>query len=178
MKRRNFVRGLASLSVAPAMPVPAMGAVAGAGTATAEHMYFVSWYVARINDTCSQDMLMSELNLSRDVAREVFGKLVHTNTVSPPNALGISRTIDPLTHHVAAVGHSAAQSAPAKMAQATDTPKRISLKIEEPALPNTPEETPEPVQDVESIPADLDPCEDDGPKDAQALPVETLNPPS
>lgn len=96
MDRRQFTRGLVSLGAVPALPVKALGATATA-SATAEKMYFVSWYTARLNKTCSPGMLVSELNMAPDVAREVFGKLVRDKTVSLPNAFGISRTLDPLT---------------------------------------------------------------------------------
>ena len=99
MNRRDFTRGLASLGLAPALPFRALGAgatgVAVVGT-MAERMYFVSWYTARLNKTCSPDMLVSDLKLNPEVAKEVFEKLVRTKIVSAPNAFGISRTVDPL----------------------------------------------------------------------------------
>ncbi len=92
--------GLATFGLAPMVPLPNLG-TASAGTAvaaaTAEKMYFMGWYTARLNKTCSPDVLMRELNLNPDVANEIFSKLLKTKTVSPPNVLGVSRTLDPLT---------------------------------------------------------------------------------
>ena len=48
--------------------------------------------------------MVSELNISKDVAKEIFGKLVETHTVSPPDLFGISRTIDPLTDNYLRAG--------------------------------------------------------------------------
>ncbi len=72
-------------------------------------MYFMGWYTARLNKTCSPDMLVSELNVNPDVAREIFSKLVSSKTISAPNALGVSRTIDPLADSLARVSGRAAK---------------------------------------------------------------------
>lgn len=99
MNRREFTRGLATLGLAPVLATPSFGS-ASAGTAvaaaTAEKMYFMGWYTARLRETCSPEMLVRELNVKADVANQIFNKLVETQTVSAPNALGVSRTIDPL----------------------------------------------------------------------------------
>ncbi|WP_439141162.1 hypothetical protein [Planktotalea sp.] len=99
MNRRDFTRGLASFGLTPALPLPAFGA-GSASTATAaasaEHMYFMGWYTARLNKTCSPETLIRELKLKPDVAHEIFAKLVKSKTVSAPNMLGVSRTMDPL----------------------------------------------------------------------------------
>lgn len=96
MNRREFTRGLAALGLTPALPVPAIGSPAAVATATADKMYFVGWYTAKLNKTCSPEVLVSELNVNSDVAHQIFNKLVKTNTITPPNALGISQTVDPL----------------------------------------------------------------------------------
>lgn len=99
MNRREFTRGLATFGLAPALPLPSLGAASSgsvAVAATAEKMYFMGWYTARLNKTCSPDFLIRELNVRPDVANDIFAKLVETNTVSAPNALGVSRTVDPL----------------------------------------------------------------------------------
>ncbi len=112
MNRRSFTRGLASLGLSPALPVAAMGggsSAAVAATVSAEKMYFMGWYTPRLNKTCSPDMLVSELNVNPDVAREIFSKLVSSKTISAPNALGVSRTIDPLADSLARVSGRAAK---------------------------------------------------------------------
>lgn len=112
MNRREFTRGLAALGLTPALPVPAIGAGStgtAIATATADKMYFVGWYTARLNKSCSPQVLMSELNVNPDVAREIFGKLVKNNTVSAPNALGISKTVDPLSDSYRQVARKAAK---------------------------------------------------------------------
>lgn len=96
MNRRDFTRGLLSLGALPALPVPAMAVPARATAASAGHMYFMGWYTARMNKTCSPEMLVSELKVSPDVAKDIFGRLVKNKAVSAPNALGVSQTIDPL----------------------------------------------------------------------------------
>ena len=100
MNRREFTRGLATLGLTPALPLGALGTGstgAAVATATADKLYFVGWYTARLNKTCSPDMLVSELNVGKDVASEIFGKLIQSNTVSAPDAFGVSRTISPLS---------------------------------------------------------------------------------
>lgn len=100
MNRRDFTRGLATFGLAPLLPVPRLSAgTAGAvgAVATAEKMYFMGWYTARLNKTCSLDLLKRELNVDTDVAGEVFQMLVKNNTISAPDALGVSKTIDPLS---------------------------------------------------------------------------------
>ena len=120
MNRREFTRGLATLGLAPALPMQAMGAGGAAvASATAERLYFVSWYTARLNKTCSPQTLISELNMSPDVAREIFDRLVQTQTVSAPNAFGISRTISPLSENLAKITGSAAQEVATKPARPT-----------------------------------------------------------
>lgn len=99
MNRRDFTRGLASFGLTPALPLPAFGAGSAstaAAAASAEHMYFMGWYTARLNKTCSPETLIRELKLKPDVAHEIFAKLVKSKTVSAPNMLGVSRTMDPL----------------------------------------------------------------------------------
>ena len=96
MNRRDFTRGLAALSLAPALPLPAIGKTATVATASADKLYFVGWYTAKLNKTCSPAVLASELNVDPSIAREIFTKLVKNNTVSAPNALGVSQTINPL----------------------------------------------------------------------------------
>jgi hypothetical protein len=109
MNRRQFTRGLATFGLAPVLPIPSFGSTS-AGTAvaaaTAEKMYFMGWYTARMRATCSPEMLVKELNVKADVANQIFNKLVETQTVSPPNALGISRTIDPLAKSYKRVARS------------------------------------------------------------------------
>lgn len=51
-------------------------------------MYFMGWYTARLHKTCSPEMLVSKLNVDLDVAKQIFGKLVNSETISAPNALG------------------------------------------------------------------------------------------
>jgi hypothetical protein len=98
MNRRDFTRGLASFGLIPAVPLPSLAASATktVAAASAEHMYFMGWYTARLNKTCSPDMLVRELNVQADVASEIFNKLVKSRTISAPDALGTSRTLDPL----------------------------------------------------------------------------------
>lgn len=75
MNRRGFTRGLASLGLTPALPLPAFGAGSAstaAAAASAEHMYFMGWYTARLNKTCSPETLIRELKLKPDVAHEIF----------------------------------------------------------------------------------------------------------
>lgn len=69
-------------------------------------MYFMGWYTARMNETCSTDLLVSELNVRPDVAREIFGKLVREKAVHPPNALGISQTVDPFSNSIGRISQS------------------------------------------------------------------------
>lgn len=102
MNRRDFTRGLATFGLAPVVPIPSLGAstaTVATVSATAEHMYFMGWYTARMNKACSPDILIRELNLNADVANDIFARLVKNQTVSAPNALGISRTIDPLAEN-------------------------------------------------------------------------------
>ena len=63
-------------------------------------MYFVGWYTAKLNKTCSPEGLAAKLKVDPQVAREIFGKLVQNGTVSAPDALGISRTLDPLPRRI------------------------------------------------------------------------------
>lgn len=122
-----------SLGLAPALPLPALSAgaasTAGATSATASHMYFMGWYTARMNETCSPEMLVSKLKVKPDVAHEIFGKLVSSNTVSAPNALGISQTIDPLPQRFKVMS---ARAVKPDLIEATDTaPKKPALKAEQ-----------------------------------------------
>ncbi|MGH1576184.1 hypothetical protein [Planktotalea sp.] len=124
MNRRQFTRGLASLGLVPAIPTQAIGAGSVgsiSAAASAEKMYFVGWYTARLNKTCSAELLASELNVNADVANEIFAKLVKTKTVSAPNAIGISRTVDPLADRFARVTGRAAK-------QMMQEPSKTSLR--------------------------------------------------
>jgi len=60
------MRGLATFDLTPVLPVPSIGVASRgyvAAVATAKKMYFMSWYTARLNKTCSPDFLTKELNL-------------------------------------------------------------------------------------------------------------------
>ena len=99
MNRRDFTRGLVSLGLTPAVPIPAIGAGSTAtatAAASADKLYFVGWYTAKLNKTCSPEVLASQLKIDGGIAKEIFGKLVKNGTVSTPDAFGVSQTIDPL----------------------------------------------------------------------------------
>ena len=115
MNRREFTRGLASLGIAPALPLPALGAAPSAGVASAavsaaaEKMYFWGWFSARVHDRCSPEMLQNMLKVSPEVAAEVNNRLIRNGAITAPNALGVSKAVDPLydmynTLRVKAVG--------------------------------------------------------------------------
>ena len=103
MNRRDFTRGLLSLGLTPSVPAKAIGAGAAAttGTGAAQHMYFLSYYTARQSATTSARALARELNMDAQTARDVFARLVRDNTVSPPDAFGVSTTLNPLRAPVA-----------------------------------------------------------------------------
>jgi len=99
MNRREFTRGLASVGLAPI--VPTVPVVATSAKATADHMYFVSWYTARLSKTCSAGQLVRDFDVDPSVAKEILARLVRDNTVSAPDAFGISRTLNPFKNPVA-----------------------------------------------------------------------------
>ena len=99
MNRREFTRGLASLGIAPALPLPALGAAPSAGVASAavsaaaEKMYFWGWFSARVHDRCSPEMLQNMLKVSPEVAAEVNNRLIRNGAITAPNALGVSKAV-------------------------------------------------------------------------------------
>lgn len=128
MNRRDFTRGLASLGLLPAMPLPAAGAATTASTAATamvDKMYFVGWYTARLNKTCSSDVLMSELRVDGETARAIFRKLVKNGTVGAPDALGVSQTVDPLRRTTRRLSRAATQTARASGKDPLRKTKRI-----------------------------------------------------
>ena len=124
MNRRDFTRGLASLGLVPALPLPAVRATpaaAASATALADKMYFVGWYTARMRKSCSADILVSELKVDGPTARKIFDKLVSNGTVTAPDGLGISRTVDPLRNTTRGLA-KAARPRPASKAPKLKTP--------------------------------------------------------
>jgi hypothetical protein len=135
MNRREFTTKMMSAAMAPAMPVRAIGTGAGAGAASvataaasADHMYFVSWYIARLQQTCSARSLAAELDLSADVARDVFDRLIASNTVSAPNAAGVSQTRDPLANSLRHLAHGAVPGGGVPPAGGADAPARGHMR--------------------------------------------------
>lgn len=113
MNRREFTRGLASLGLTPALPLPAIGAgstATAAATTLVDKMYFVGWYTARMNKTCSPDILISELKVDGQTARAIFKKLIKNGTVTAPDALGVSQTVKPLRHMARKLTRTAVQT--------------------------------------------------------------------
>lgn len=104
MNRRDFTRGALALTLLPKLPVPAVAAgstgAAASAAATANHMYFMGWYTARTSKAVSPQVLIEQLKVTPDVAQELFGRLVANRTVTPPDALGMSRALDPLPRRV------------------------------------------------------------------------------
>jgi hypothetical protein len=104
MNRRDFTRGAFALTLLPKLPVPAVAAgstgAATSAAATANHMYFMGWYTARTSKAVSPQVLVEQLKVTPDVAQELFGRLVANRTVTPPDALGVSRALDPLPRRI------------------------------------------------------------------------------
>ena len=148
MNRRQFTRGLVSLGMTPALPLPAdsagsTGAVTAA--ATADKMYFVGWYTARLNKTCSPEVLVSELRVDRKVAREICDRLVKSGTISPPNALGVSRTMDPLVDTMRRANRNTAKRL---IKQKLETAKRKHLTKSDPVDIDDHDDTEEPTTEL------------------------------
>lgn len=141
MNRRDFTRGLLALGAAPALPMQAALAAPGvaAPAATASHMYFMGWYTARMNNTCSPEMLVSKLNVDPRVAQEIFGKLIRNNTVSAPNALGISTTVDPLPRAMRSATARVRERAARRLTEHTKEHLRDMLDDADPADVQAPE---------------------------------------
>ena len=141
MKRRSFTRGLMSLGLTPSLPIPAFGKSAVAAKASADHMYFMGWYTARLNKTCSPETLASELNLDTQTAREICERLIKSGTVSSPNAMGVSRALDPIISIEKRLKHDAAKKVIREKAD-TFFKEKLTLQND-----NSVEE----IQDVESV---------------------------
>lgn len=160
MNRREFTRGLASLGLTPALPLPAMGAGATATAAAStivDKLYFVGWYTARMNKTCSPEVLVSELKVDGDTARKIFSKLVKNGTVSAPDAFGVSRTIDPLRSNYRRLARNTAKRAVAQTSKPTgqDALKTAKQAIRE-NEPDIVEESRDAVEDQQDTDGEIE----------------------
>lgn len=96
-------------------------------------MYFMGWYTARMNPSCSPDMLAKELGLSRKVAHQINARLVKSGTITAPNALGISKTVEPLAESFKLMQQKAAtQAVRAQVKTVKDGVERLGKLAEAP----------------------------------------------
>lgn len=100
MKRRNFIRSLAAMLSAPALPATAMiqasATSAPASALLTPNLYTWSKTLARKTGKLSADTIASSLNIEMTKASEIFGRLVSNGVIGPTNALGVSQA-RPLT---------------------------------------------------------------------------------
>lgn len=103
MNRREFLGGLAAAGLAPVVPVPALVPSAGASAPAAvagnftPYMYSMGVHHARTLGQCSAVILAENLGVSLDAAKAISTRLIKKGVLSAPNALGISRAINPLS---------------------------------------------------------------------------------
>ena len=172
MNRRDFMRGLAIFGLTPLLPLPSIGTASSgsvAVAATAEKMYFMGWYTSRLSKTCSPDFLIKELNVQPDVANDIFAKLVETNTVSTPNALGVSRIVEPLSDSYRRVTGKLARKAVGEKRRVV---KRDDLTREEPVVEDRAVFEEDQSEELEAGEETLDLVESDAPE----IELETVQP--
>ena len=166
MNRREFTRGLAALGVAPALPLPALarGAPAAGAVAmstAAEQMYFWGWFTARVHKTCSPDSLSRLLKLDPDVATEIFNRLLTDGAITPPDAFGVSRAVDPLYEKFTTMKGEVAKRVAHGDTASGDRPRRRLKSGDR-------------VTDNEAEAPQTDDNSDPGPNDAKVAPDEPL----
>ncbi|PIB24164.1 hypothetical protein BFP76_02735 [Amylibacter kogurei] len=110
MNRRQFTQSLAALISAPAIPSAALAKTA---TTTPLHMFQhpYSWaaFTARIHDKASPAMFKRQLALSDEMAQHVYDVLLKENVITLPDAMGVSKTLQPFGRSAKRVAHMATQ---------------------------------------------------------------------
>ena len=96
MKRRTFLTNLAATAAVPMMPMKALASVAPtAAAASMDQPYLWASFITRVHNNASPAMLQRLLKLDKSMASRVYSELVKNNVVTPPNAYGISRAVNP-----------------------------------------------------------------------------------
>ena len=96
MKRRSFLKSLTAFAAAPLVPAKALfAAPSTAAAATLEQPYLWASFITRVHNKASPDMLVRLLKLEPAVAQDVFQKMLSDQVISPPDAFGISRAVNP-----------------------------------------------------------------------------------
>ncbi len=96
MKRRTFLTNLAATAALPMIPVKALAGMAPtAAAASMDQPYLWASFITRVHNNASPAMLQRLLKLDPSVATRVYSELVKNNVVTPPNAYGISRAVNP-----------------------------------------------------------------------------------
>jgi len=98
MDRRKFTQGMAALSLAPLVSTPVVaGAIApvAANANFTPFMFAQGMNYARMAGECSPEILVSQFGMTTDVAQTITSRLVRRGLLSAPNALGVSRFIEP-----------------------------------------------------------------------------------
>ena len=104
MNRRQFTQRLSALFVSPLLPAPALSAITSSLSAAArplhnfKHPYAWAAFTARLHGKASPEMFEKQMGLSVEDAKKAYNVLIHENVVSMPNALGISRALNPINN--------------------------------------------------------------------------------
>lgn len=142
MNRRDFTRSLAAFGLAPLVPVasltkslPAAAAAVGSGT---ELTFINAWsaHYVRKTGSCSPDQLAKHFGLVPETAKIVTNGLIEKGVLTTPNALGVSRAVNPLPTVLA----KATKPSPSKMLE------RIQETLKSEPVPSQ-NQTPEPDAD-------------------------------
>jgi hypothetical protein len=102
MNRRQFTHRLSALFATPLLPTPALAGIASPIAAAARPLhhfkYPYAWaaFTARAHGKASPEMFEKLLGLPTNQAKEAYAVLMRENVLSAPNALGISRALNPI----------------------------------------------------------------------------------
>lgn len=143
MNRREFTRNLAALGLAPLVPatglakaMPVAAAPVGSGTALTFINAWSSHYV-RKTGSCSPEQLARHFGLVPETAQIVTNGLIEKGVLAAPNALGVSRAINPLPATLA----KAPKSSPSQILEKLQETLENAPSDGEPA--STPDEKPD-----------------------------------
>jgi hypothetical protein len=126
MNRRQFTQRLGAIFAATTLPVPALAKVASVAPPMHQFQHPYNWaaFIARVHDTASPAMFKRHLCISDEKAAEVFDVLLRENVIAAPNAMGVSKCLEPFSRNA----NSFMNAGKAFERTVPDVPKSTSLE--------------------------------------------------